>query len=377
MTDTLAGLARPSHAGLEDYLQRLPTPRRLTLSQAPAVLVPLPTERETLLPIECVVAEKYVRQVDQGKGPKDAYPVYLPLRMGGSLAGSNRSLAEWFVTAGELAYDEMRAQSSPRDRSWGRYCAAYLFDAHAPDRKVKIRLDLSLDPFSPASCEFELTGREWLRSLAPSMMPFAAFIANSTAIVDPVLLDSPDNVRNRRSVLLAHGLDASLVDSMKCPPLHRNHPVTYSLVMGFAEATEGEKEALFEEVREASSFDDIRPTLGSRIVSGSEQAHDPDVMRDDSPVSEGLLVLIAAGLAEMDFESGRIDLSDRGKLLQGFVSRNPGFETFRMKELGTVIRRASVANLDADEDYFRWAERWIMTFFGGMKNEMNALSASL
>jgi hypothetical protein len=308
----------------------------------------------------------------------------LPRMVGPSFAWNSRverALLAKTILESEIVYDETGTVEDLDDIAavaWDRLHAAYLVNEIAPDKEITIVTPIRRDPErrdrhlsvleALAALEFDdderrtITAREWLEELMPIARMHFSFFTNMS-ILGKDLYDGclrPANLDEFMGLLSANVRSEARKQAGKArSSIDVFHPNCIDFVGAFAGSTDEQRRTLFHQFVKATDMDDVRPTLGSRFISGYKSA-EGGLLREISHPVEYVSLLLGRGFIAPDLTRKTFDITPGGQAVIDTLHRCPDIVAYHtlLTEISTETRPMTDAN---------GIEPWLMEYFEALK----------
>jgi hypothetical protein len=311
-------------------------------------------------------------------------PEMLPRMVGPSfqwMARFHRATLAKVILESDIVYDETGTIEDIRDvgaMTWDRLHAAYLLNEIAPDKQITIitpirrehnsRHDMGtvLEVLSRLDMDNDerrtISAREWLEELMPLARMHFSFFTNMITLGKKLYAgcSKPENASEFIALLsppVRKAVSKQVGWARTCVDVY--HPNCIDFVGAFADSSDEERRNLFHQFVKAKDLTDVRPTLGSRFISGYKSGA-TGVYREISHPVEYIALLMGRGFIAPDMEKKTFDITPGGWAVIETLRKCPdivGYQT-----LVTEISAETRPMTDASD-----FDPWILEYFEALK----------
>ncbi|MNU27010.1 hypothetical protein D3C71_153950 [compost metagenome] len=312
---------------------------------------------------------------------RDIFPTKLPAEMLPRMvepsfawdAKVQRARLAQAILESDIVYDESGTIEDIDDIAsvvWDRLHAAYLLNEIAPDKEVTIisPSDDSRDFFVTLLAEDDsrtVTAHDWLEEMRPLARMHFSFFTNMI-VLGKTLYDGCSRPETTSAFIELLHPDVRSVASKHVNRAHSSinfyHANCIDIVGAFAESTDEQRRNLFHQFIKAREVADVRPTLGSRFMSGYKTASS-GLHREISHPVEYISLLAARGFIAPDLDRKSFDITPGGWQAIETLKKCPDLIEYQtlVTDISAGVRPIS----DADA-----VEPWIIGYFEALKRAL-------
>lgn len=280
------------------------------------------------------------------------------------------------ILESDVVYDETDTTEDIEDIGavvWDRLHAAYLLNEIAPDKEVTI-ISKTRDTRGPRDF-FEallaeddnrtITAHAWLEEMRPLARMHFSFFTNMI-VIGKTLYDGcsrPESTSQFIDLLSPNVRSvASKQERRARSSINVYHPNCIDIVGAFAESSDEQRRNLFHQFIKARELADVRPTLGSRFMSGYKTGTS-GLHREVSHPVEYISLLVARGFIAPDLDSRTFDITPGGWQAIEALKKCP--DIIEYQTLVTDISAEAKPISDAND-----IEPWIIEYFEALKRAL-------
>lgn len=303
--------------------------------------------------------------------------------------GFERARLARLILESDIVYDESDTIEDIEDigsLAWDRLHAAYLINEIAPDKEITIisrRRDQrrSSDPKRSSLTEIltsldmddntrTISASDWLEELRPLARMHFSFFTNMIALGKKLYAGcSKPETTSEFVAMLSPSVRAAASKQVNwartCIDVF--HPNCIDIVGAFAESSDEQRRNLFHQFIKATELSDVRPTLGSRFMSGYKTGT-TGVHREISHPVEYISLLVGRGFIAPDLVRKTFDITPGGWQAIETLRKCPDIVEYQtlVTEISAQTRPMTDAN---------GIDPWITEYFEALKRELLPLDA--
>lgn len=277
------------------------------------------------------------------------------------------------ILESDIVYDESGTIEDIDDIAslvWDRLHAAYLLNEIAPNKEVTIispSFD-SRDFFETLLAEDDsrtITAHDWLEEMRPLARMHFSFFTNMI-VLGKTLFDGCSRPETTSAFIELLHPDVRSVASKHVNRAHSSinfyHANCIDIVGAFAESTDEQRRNLFHQFIKARKVSDVRPTLGSRFMSGYKTASS-GVHREISHPVEYISLLAGRGFIAPDLDRKSFEITPGGWQVIETLKKCPDLIEYQtlVTDISAGVRPISDAND---------VEPWIIGYFEALKHAL-------
>lgn len=277
------------------------------------------------------------------------------------------------ILESDIVYDESGTIEDIDDIAslvWDRLHAAYLLNEIAPDKEVTIispSFD-SRDFFEPLLAEDDsrtITAHDWLEEMRPLARMHFSFFTNMI-VLGKTLFDGCSRPETTSAFIELLHPDVRSVTSKHVSRARSSinfyHANCIDIVGAFGESTDEQRRNLFHQFIKARKVSDVRPTLGSRFMSGYKTASS-GLHREISHPVEYISLLAGRGFIAPDLDRKSFEITPGGWQVIETLKKCPDLIEYQtlVTDISAGVRPIS----DADD-----VEPWIIGYFEALKRAL-------